>query len=544
MSAVAPTIPGNGGSQPFAGLRALLRFTLRRDRIRLPVWILGLTSAIAATAASYPGIYATAEERHGALLTISNPGTTALVGAVYGEGDYTYGIMAGHQLLAMTTVVAALMSIFTVVRHTRAEEESGRAELVRSSVVGRHASATTAVLVVLGANVALALALALSLGALGIETVTWAGSFLYGAATAGVGLVFAGIAAITVQLTESARSASSLAGLTLAAAYALRGVGDVAENGLSWASPIGWAQATETYYRNNWAPVILLILTAAVWVAFAAPLSKRRDVGAGLSGTRPGPARAGAGLRGAFGLAWRLNRAGMLGWAVALFIFGLAYGPVLSEADSFLKDLPIMAEFLPELDAGGAALFGSLVIAIAAIVCAVPTTQVRLRLRAEETAGRASPLLATLVSRPGWALRSAALAVLTAALTLTLFGIGMGLGAGLSMSQMSWVGNSLVASLNYLPAILVVAGLALFFVGFFPRAAGTAWVAVVYAVFVMYFGGLLDLPQWAMNISPFNHVPQLPAADFNPVPLVWLTLIASALGGAGVLGLRRRDIEA
>lgn len=542
MSAAAPTFSGTGGSQPLAGLPTLLRFALRRDRVRLPVWILGLTAAIAATAASYPGIYATAEERHGALLAISNPGTTALIGAIYGEGDYTYGIMVGHQLLAMTAVVAALMSIFTVVRHTRAEEESGRAELVRSSVVGRHSSAATTMLVVLGANLALGLALALGLGALGIETVTWAGSFLYGASIAGVGLVFAGIAAITVQLTESARSASSLAGLTLAAAYALRAIGDVAENGLSWASPIGWAQATETYYRNTWAPIILLLLAAVVLVAIAAPLSRRRDVGAGLFGTRPGPARAGAGLRGAFGLAWRLNRGGVLGWAVALFIFGLAYGPVLSEADSFLEDLPIMAEFLPELDAGGAELFGSLVIAIAAILCAVPTTQVVLRLRAEETAGRAGPLLATPVSRPGWALRSAALAVLTGAITLSLFGVGMGLGAGLSMSQLSWVGDSVAASLNYLPAILVVAGLALLLVGLVPRAAGAAWIAVVYAVFVMYLGGLLDLPQWAMNISPFAHVPQLPAADFSSAPLVWLTLLAGVLGAAGLLGLRRRDI--
>lgn len=152
---------------PFAGLATLLRFTLRRDRIRLPVWILGLTAAIAATAASYPGIYATVEERYGALLAISNPGTTALIGAVYGEGDYTYGIMVGHQLLAMTGVVAALMSIFTVVRHTRAEEESGRAELIRSSVVGRHASATSALLIVLGANIVLAFALAASLASLG-----------------------------------------------------------------------------------------------------------------------------------------------------------------------------------------------------------------------------------------------------------------------------------------------------------------------------------------------------------------------------------------
>src|SRR5699024_12261417 len=113
MSAVAPTFPENGGSQPFAGLRALLRFTLRRDRVRLPVWILGITAAIAATAASYPGIYATAEERHGALRAISNPGTTALIGAIYGEGEYTYGKLVGHPLRAMTAGGAALTGRFT-----------------------------------------------------------------------------------------------------------------------------------------------------------------------------------------------------------------------------------------------------------------------------------------------------------------------------------------------------------------------------------------------------------------------------------------------
>src|SRR5690625_1878164 len=383
MSAAAPTFSGTGGSQPLAGLPTLLRFALRRDRVRLPVWILGLTAAIAATAASYPGIYATAEERHGALLAISNPGTTALIGAVYGDGDYTYGIMVGHQLLAMTGVVAALMSIFTVVRHTRAEEESGRAELIRSSVVGRHASAASALLIVFGANLALDLALAVSLAGLGVETITWPGSLLYGAATAGVGLVFAGVAAITVQLTEGARAASSFAGLILAATYALRAIGDVSENGLSWISPIGWAQATETYYSNEWYPLAMLLAAALVLVAIVVPLSRRRDVGAGIFGTRPGPAHAGRELRGPFGLAWRLNRGVVVGWSAALLSFGLAYGPVLSEADSFLEDLPIMAEFLPDLDANGVELFASLVIAIAAVLCAVPSAQVVLRLRTE-----------------------------------------------------------------------------------------------------------------------------------------------------------------
>lgn len=529
--------------RPLAGLGTLLRLALRRDRVRLPMWILGLTTAIVATAASYPGIYPDAEGRLGALLAISNPGTTALIGAVYGSGEYTYGIMVGHQLLAMTGVVAALMSIFTVVRHTRAEEESGRAELIRSSVVGRHASATAAFLTVLGANLMLALALAVSLGSLGIETITWAGSFLYGTAVAGVGLVFAGVAAVTVQLTAGARTASSSAALVLAVAYALRAIGDVGGNGISWLSPIGWAQATHPYDANSWAPLTLLLAATGVLVVLAGVTSRRRDVGAGVFGTRPGPAVAGPLLRGPTGLAWRLNRGTIIGWCVALLAFGLAYGPVLSEADSFLEDLPIMAEFLPDLDAGGVELFGSLVIAIASILCAIPSAQVVLRLRGEEVEGRAGPVLSAPVSRVRWALGAITLALATAVLALLCFGVGMGLGAGLSLSDLGWIGTSVWASLNYLPAIMVLLGLGMFLYGFFPRSAGLTWLAVGYSVIIMYFGGLLDLPQWARNISPFAHVPALPATDFAGAPLMWLALIAVVLAGCGLAGLRRRDLS-
>src|SRR5699024_5980989 len=135
-----------------------------------------------------------------------------------------------------------------------------------------HAGAAAAVLVVVGANVVLALALAGGLGALGIETVTWEGSLLFGAAVGAVGLVFAGVAAITAQLTESARAASSIAGLVLAAAYVLRAIGDVAGNGLAWASPIGWIQAAEVYHADDWAVLAWPVLAIVVLLAIAVPL--------------------------------------------------------------------------------------------------------------------------------------------------------------------------------------------------------------------------------------------------------------------------------
>ena len=542
MTAVAAR-PAAPSGRSLAGLGTLLRFQLRRDRVRLPVWILGITLAVVSTAVSFPLIYPTAADRAGALQTIDNPGTTALIGAVYGGTDYTYGIMVGHQLLGLISVVAALMSIFTLVRHTRAEEEAGRTELLRSSMVGRHASTVAAVILLGGANVVLALALAVGLGSLGIETITWEGSLLFGAGVAAVGLVFAGVAAVTAQLTESARTASSSAGLLLALAYVLRAMGDVSNETISWFSPIGWAQATQVYHADDWVPLAIALVAAAALVVASVLLSRRRDVGAGILGTRPGPARGGTLLQGPLGLAWRLSRGTVIGWSIGLLVFGLLYGPVLSEASTFLDDLPIMAEFLPDAQASGAELFGATVIAVTAILCAIPAVQVVLRLRSEETAGRVGPLLTTPLSRTRWMAASVVLAVLTAVVVLGVTGLGIGLGAAYSMDDAAWVAASVGATVSYLPAVAVVIGVGALLVGWLPRVTGWAWALVGFAAVVMYFGGILDLPQWLIDVSPFSHVPQQPAVDFDGVPLAWLMLVALLLMAAGLVGVRRRDVH-
>lgn len=544
MTATTATRPRTTVEEPgsLAGLGALLRFALRRDRLRLPLWIIGITLAVVGTAASFPSVYPTAEDRLGARLTIDNPGTTALIGRIYGDTDYTYGIMTGHELTGLIGIAAALMSIFTLVRHTRAEEESGRAELLRSSVVGRHAHPVAAALLVVGANLVLALVLAAGLGSLGIESIDWSGSLIFGFAVAATGLVFTGVAAVTSQLTESARTASSSAGLILALAYVLRAIGDVNNETLSWLSPIGWAQATEAYFADSWAPLGISLIATVVLFGVAAPLNRRRDLGAGVLDTRPGPAAATAWLAGPLGLAWRLSRGTVIGWGIGLVAFGLMYGPVLSEASTFLEDLPIMAEFLPDTEATGAELFGATVIAVSAILCAVPAVLVALRLRSEETTGRAGPLLATALSRIRWMAASLSLALVVAAVMLALMGLGIGIGAGLSMDDLSWIGTSVTAALAYLPATAVVLGLAALLIGWVPRTAGWTWALIVFAAVVLYFGGILDLPQGLIDVSPYSHVPQQPAQDFHAEPLWWLTGVAVAMMAAGLAGIRRRDI--
>jgi ABC-2 type transport system permease protein len=147
------TSPGAPGREAttVTGTWTLVRFMLRRDRIRIPAWVAGLTLGTLATLASFTQTYPTAAERQTIAATMDTPAAVAMTGVNHGAADYTYGAMLGHQMLYFTVILAGLMSVLLVVRHTRAEEATGRAELVRSNVVGRHA-ATTAALLSVGAG--------------------------------------------------------------------------------------------------------------------------------------------------------------------------------------------------------------------------------------------------------------------------------------------------------------------------------------------------------------------------------------------------------
>lgn len=113
-------------NQLFSGTGSLSRFILRRDRIRIPIWILSFVFATVATAVAFIGLYENAQERQAIASTMENPAMTAMVGPGYGLANYTSGAMMAHQMLLMTAVVVGLMSVLLVIRHTRTDEEEGR----------------------------------------------------------------------------------------------------------------------------------------------------------------------------------------------------------------------------------------------------------------------------------------------------------------------------------------------------------------------------------------------------------------------------------
>ena len=539
----AQTRSGSGARGPLTGTRMLIRFMLRRDRVRIPAWVLGLTIATAGTANNLATLYANPADREAIAATMDSPAGIAMTGPIYGT-EYHYGVMMGHQMLWFTAILVAVMTVLLVVRHTRLEESTGRAELVRAGVVGRHAMTAAAFAVAAIANAAVGLLIAAALGATGLDGITWGGSLLYGAAHVAVGLVFAGVTAITVQVTEHSRGASGMALAVLGLSYALRAVGDVSAPWLSWLSPIGWAQATQVYFADRWWPLLVAAVVAAALLAAGVSLSTRRDVGASLRRPRAGAPEASALLVHPVGLALRLHRANLIGWTVSLFLLGVMYGSVLGDAAQMLTTVEALEDFLP--DVAGVDItesFASMITTILAIIASIFAVLSAQKLRSEETAGRAEPLLATALSQPRWVV-SHLIVIMGGSLAVLLAGgLGIGLTGAATTGDADLLPKLVAAALAYAPALWVTVGVAVALFGLLPRALLLTWGVVLYSFVVVYLGGLLQFPAWTRNLSPFGHVPQLPVADFNVVPLLLLTLVAGGLVAAGIVGFRRRDLQ-
>jgi ABC-2 type transport system permease protein len=521
------------------GTLRLLRFLLRRERIGLPWWLLGATLLVLVQSGQSQSLYGTPEALArlrqtigGNTAAIAMNGPTRLLDSIGGEVVF--------EVFAFVAVVVALMNMFLVGRHTRADEESGRAELIRSAQVGRHAPLAAALTLAGLADLTVGVLVFAVAAGTGLPV---AGSVLFGAAIAVIGLAFAALTAVAAQVFENTRAAYGAVALVLGAAYVLRAAGDVGDGSLSWASPIGWGQRTFPYTGNRWWPLLLTLGVSALLGAAAVVLLARRDFGAGLVRPRPGRATASAWLRSAYALAWRLQRGALAGWAAGLGLLGIAYGSIGDSIEQYVRGNPQIADFLP----GGAAdvvdSYLALTVGLSALLAAAYGVTSTLRIRAEETSGRAEPVLATATSRLTWLAGQLSVALAGSALALVTFGLGEGVAYGMAVSDAGQVPRLIGVALAYLPAVWLIIAVTVLVLGWLPRpAAALAWMVIAYCAVVTLFADSFDLPGWARRPSPFAHTPRVPLDDLAVTPLVVITVLAAALVAAGYAGLRRRDI--
>jgi ABC-2 type transport system permease protein len=527
------------------GTGKLVRLILRRDRLLLPLWTLSFGLLMIAVASSFAGLFPTAAARQEyADASASNAGFIALYGPLHGA---SLGELATWRA-GFYPVLVGLVGLLTVIRHTRTEEETGRRELLGATVVGRHAGLAAALAATLGANLILAAVVALGMVSQGLPA---AGSLALGLQFAAAGFMFAAVGAVAAQLTTGAGGARGIAVGALGAAFLLRVAGDVSGQAgsglswLSWLSPIGWAHRIRPYGGERWWVLALPVALTALLAVMAVALSARRDMGAGLLPPRPGPATAAPGLRTPLALAWRLHRGLLAGWTAGFAVIGVVLGGAGATVGDMVGDNQGLEDIFTRIGgrAGLANAYLAAVMGILGLLAAAYAIQAALRLRGEETAGRGEPLLATAVGRLRWAGSHLAFSALGSAAALTAAGLTTGLTYGLSTGSVGQdLPRVLAAAVVQLPAVWVLAAVAVALVGLLPRLAPAAWGALAVCLLLGLVGAALQLDQRLLDVSPFTHVPKLPGTAVATAPLIVLVAVAVMLAAAGLVGLRRRDV--
>ena len=274
----------------------------------IPAWVLGLGVAVAVTASSYSSLYATESSRREVVRTLgSTPATLALYGRIYAD---TVGGLVAWRLGGIALALAGLMSILIVVRHTRAEEETGRAELVGAGVVGRHAPLAAALLTAALAGLALGVVVMLGVVATGLS----ATGALALAPPSPPSPSSSPRSRRPPRRSPSPRAAPTASRSACSARPSRCGRSATPARTGSPGSPrSAGPRPYGAFADERWWLLLALLALAALLTAAATQLAARRDLGAGILPPRPGPARGALTHAAAARLAPAARRARRLG---------------------------------------------------------------------------------------------------------------------------------------------------------------------------------------------------------------------------------------
>lgn len=454
----------------------------------------------------------------------------------------TAGGYAAWRTGGTLAIFAAVFGLFAAVRALRTEEESGRAELVLSGVVGRMTVFSSALVAIALGTVVLFVAEFAGLVLAGLAV---GGSALLALATAGVVATFVGIGALAGQLAPTRRMALQLGAGAVAVAFLLRVIADTSNIGwLRWATPLGWAEEVRPFTGAHPLVLLLPLAAGAVLLAVAARIQARRDIGTGLL-----PARDSADprlylLSSPTAHALREERTSLIVWTLGVGSAALIIGIVSKSvnrsviSEGLQKELAKLGEGSVVTPTGYIAFaFIFVVLALSLFACAQVAAA-----RDEEVAERLETVLALPVSRRRWLGGRLALALAAAFVVCVTAGLLAWIGAHSAGVHLSLL-KLLEAGVNCLPASVLFLGLAALAYALVPRASSAIAYGLVAIAFLWYlFGSLLGVPHWLVEATPFDHVAAVPVQAFRVGAAAIMVCVGLATAIVALALFRRRDL--
>jgi polyether ionophore transport system permease protein len=512
------------------------------------LWGYVFGATVASSAYSYATAYKTAAERaHVAALFSSNAGLAAINGPA--RDIQTVAGYTVWKSFMFLIIVGSVWGLLTGTKLLRGEEDAGRWELLLTGQTTRRGAVSQA-LAGLGAGAvtlwALTAVITVVVGRLPKISLPVGPSLFFSVALAAPAVMFLAAGALASQLAATRRQAAGYAGAALGACYAIRLVADSGTSlaWLRWVSPLGWAEELQPLTSPR--PLALLPiagLTVALGGA-AVYLAGRRDVGASILPDRSSAPAHGRLLGGPVGLAVRLTRPALLGWAAAIAALGLLMGFIAKQGGKALTSSTTAEKVFSRLGAHGgsaAAYLGFTFLTVAWLVAFMAAGQVSAA-RAEEAEGRLDNLLVRPVSRWSWLAGRVGLAAAAVVAGGLLAGLFTWAGAASQNAGVS-LPSLLGAGINVAFPALAVLGIGVLAMGVWPRATTAVTYGVLaWSLLIEVAGGFFSSSHWLLDTSVFHHMAAAPGVSPDWTSAAGLAAVGVAAAVAGGAAFARRDL--
>ena len=518
----------------------LIQIHLRTHRFFLLAWL----TPLVLLAATSPGTYIKSYPDEGSLAAVgaSMRGTLGPV-VLYGTipEPFNYATWTSWKTISWLIILAAIMNILLGSSVSRGLEESGQAELLQSNGISAGVLRRAALTVTILTSVLWGVLVTVSLWAnAGISNdFTASGSLLTGYSAFLLTCFFGLLAILAGEAFGSARAARQASFLAILITFSTRVIADVYDHPwLHWLTPFGWVKVVKPYQHdgNQWLPTI--IFTAVLLLMSIPIIVVNRDLHSQWVRLRSRKYRA-AGW-GPWSLWWRLQGPVIVWWAVAIIFVSTGFFAMTGEMNSVIENSPgtaeLAAQMVPDLQNAYAYMSG---IIVGLIVCCMAIQLVLAGYKAENQ-GLVTLILTTEQRRPMLFLQNFLYTMIATIMTLIpaafLSAYAAIADSNVSDDQFSTVVWAIIDLIAPAVACCGIAALCLAI-----RTGIIAWLVVAASGFLSFFGSLLKLDKWVLDLSVFAWAPH--TVDHYRGAIV---LLAIGLGSllAGTVIFAKRDIVA
>ncbi|GGI39589.1 ABC transporter permease [Mammaliicoccus stepanovicii] len=525
----------------FNGVGKLTLFYLKTNKWKMLFWTLGVVMLTLIIPPAFQEMYPNKTDMKPIVETSKNPAMEAMLGP--GQFDHvSVGVLFTHEMLLFTGILVAIMSILFVSKGTRGDEETGRVEMIRALPIGKMSPLISSVMSMIIVNVAIAVLLSIGLPLLNIDSIDWKGSVIFAVSLGVIGILFGMLAAIFAQLTETSSSVMGYSITVLIVCYLIRAIGDVLNDTISLISPLGWVTRTFAYSENNVLPLFFMFMLAMIFLLIAMLLYARRDLESGLLPSRPGKRNANPIWLSPLGMQFKLYKVGNISWAIGMFIFGASYGSIFGELDAFIKDNTMLQQMLAGKGSNYVESFLPTLMVILAIVSTIPALISLYKIKTEINEHRIEHILSRPVSRVKFFSSYIVVALFNSFIMIFLAALGLYIAQRSVLNHPFHFWTIIHSGIVHVPAIITFVALGVLLIGWLNKWHFVVYLYLTYTFFVVYLGQLLNLNDWLKNITPFQHIPEIPVEEMSYKGISILIAISIVFIVIGLLGFKRKDI--